>query len=87
MDAILFWGNKQIQKSKNITITAQTPFTTVEVAEYAMVKKQVAETALNSCVQSTMCRGHRRQSNLSSHDWTGFPRKNLGLVIRTKPGL
>ena len=32
MDAILFWENKQIQTSKNITITAQTPFTTIEVA-------------------------------------------------------
>ena len=32
MDAILFWENKQIQTSKNITITVQTPFTTIEVA-------------------------------------------------------
>ena len=55
MDSILFRENRQMQTLKNITITAQTPFTTVEVAEYAMVKKQVAETALNSCVQSTMC--------------------------------
>ena len=32
MDAILFWENEQIQTSKNITVTAQTPFTTIEVA-------------------------------------------------------
>ena len=32
MDAILFWENKQIQTLKNVTITARTPLTTIEVA-------------------------------------------------------
>ena len=32
MDAILFWENKQIQTLKNITLTAQTPFNTIQVA-------------------------------------------------------
>ena len=31
---ILIWENKQIQTSKNIPITAQTPFTTIEVVGY-----------------------------------------------------
>ena len=31
MDGIHFWENKQIQTSKNITITAQMPFTTIEL--------------------------------------------------------
>ena len=34
MDARLFLENKQIQTSRNITITAQTPFTRIEVAGY-----------------------------------------------------
>ena len=32
MDAELFGENKQIQTLKSITITAETPFTTIEVA-------------------------------------------------------
>ena len=32
MNAVLFWENKQIQISKNITKTGQTPFTIIEVA-------------------------------------------------------
>ena len=54
MDAILFWENKQTQTSKNITITAQTPFTTIEIV-VCFLMEQVAEIALTSCVQSTMC--------------------------------
>ena len=53
MDAILLWDNQQIQISKNITITIQTPFITIKKWD-AMVNKQVADTALNSCVQSTI---------------------------------